>query len=99
MIDQIDEAMKDNFNTPKLLSVVNNVLTSPSMEELEVLYWLEVMILKVGLFDGCKKEVVPSEIMDLANQRLQAKQEKNYTLADTLRTKIQEAGWVVTDVS
>ena len=32
---------------------------------------------------------IPAEITELANQRLQAKQEKNYALADELRTKIQ----------
>jgi cysteinyl-tRNA synthetase len=47
LIDMIDEAMKDNLNTPKLLSVVNNALSAPSAEELEVLYWLETTILKV----------------------------------------------------
>lgn len=47
LIDAIDEAMKDNLNTPKLLSVVNNALNAPSVEELEVLYWLETNILKV----------------------------------------------------
>ena len=35
-------------------------------------------------------EDIPTEITELANQRLQAKQEKNYTLADELRVKIQE---------
>jgi cysteinyl-tRNA synthetase len=51
LIDRIDEAMKDNFSTPKLLSVVSNALNAPSEEELKVLYWLEQRILKVGLFD------------------------------------------------
>jgi cysteinyl-tRNA synthetase len=47
LIDQIDEAMKDNLNTPKLLSVVSNALTTPSEDELAVLYWLEEKVLKV----------------------------------------------------
>jgi cysteinyl-tRNA synthetase len=34
-------------------------------------------------------EDIPTEITELANQRLQAKQEKNYALADELRAKIQ----------
>jgi cysteinyl-tRNA synthetase len=47
LIDAIDEAMKDNLNTPKLLTIVNNALNSPTAEELEVLYRLEKRILKV----------------------------------------------------
>jgi len=34
---------------------------------------------------------IPSEIYSLANQRLQAKKNKNYALADELRNKIQDA--------
>lgn len=110
LIDQIDEAMKDNLNTPKLLSVVGNAVSSPSEETLMVLYRLEERILKVGLFDTIKSplsplhntkeddEQIPAEITELANQRLQAKQEKNYALADELRAKIQKAGYVITDI-
>jgi cysteinyl-tRNA synthetase len=47
LIDLIDEAIKDNLNTPKLLAVVNNALTSPSNEDIEVLYRLEKKFLKV----------------------------------------------------
>lgn len=39
----------------------------------------------------------PPEITQLANQRMQAKQEKNYALADELRKQIQEAGYVIKD--
>jgi cysteinyl-tRNA synthetase len=114
LVDQIDEAMKDNLNTPKLLSVLSNALNAPSEGELAVLYWLEKRILKVGLFDGiasslsavdaghCPKgddeETIPAEILELANQRVQAKQEKNYEVADVLRAKIQELGYMVTDI-
>jgi hypothetical protein len=47
LVDQIDEAIKDNLNTPKLLSVINNALTSPTTEELEALYRLDKKFLKV----------------------------------------------------
>jgi cysteinyl-tRNA synthetase len=33
---------------------------------------------------------IPTEITELAEQRKQAKQEKNYALADELRKKISE---------
>jgi len=35
------------------------------------------------------KSNIPEEIIQLANQRLQAKQEKNYELADKIRAEIQ----------
>ncbi|MDR0860585.1 MAG: hypothetical protein LBO09_06525 [Candidatus Peribacteria bacterium] len=40
---------------------------------------------------------VPAEIVDLANQRVVAKQEKNYALADQLRNQIQSAGYTIKD--
>ena len=107
LVDLIDEAMKDNLNTPKLLSIVNNALSSPNEAELAVLYRLEKNILKVGLFDLqeipptplYERGQVPTHITDLANQRLVAKAEKNYTLADELRNQIQEKGYIIKDIS
>lgn len=37
-----------------------------------------------------EKYDIPAEVTTLANQRIQAKQEKNYALADELRKKISE---------
>jgi cysteinyl-tRNA synthetase len=41
---------------------------------------------------------IPEEITQLANQRLQAKQEKNYALADELRNQIQSKGYNIKDI-
>ena len=40
---------------------------------------------------------VPAEIVDMAQQRWNAKKERNFALADELRAKIKEAGWEVFD--
>jgi len=42
--------------------------------------------------------VIPPHITDLANQRLVAKAEKNYALADELRNQIQEQGYSIKDI-
>ena len=102
-LQSIDEAIKDNINTPKLLSVINNALANPSKETIEILYWLEEKFLKVWLFDFDETREsadfeIPAEITELANQRLVAKSEKNYVLADELRAKIQEQGYVIKDI-
>jgi cysteinyl-tRNA synthetase len=41
---------------------------------------------------------IPTEITELANQRLQAKQEKNYVLADELRNHIHEKWFSIKDI-
>ena len=43
-------------------------------------------------------EDIPAEITELANQRLQAKQEKNYALADELRNQIQSKWYNIKDI-
>jgi cysteinyl-tRNA synthetase len=40
---------------------------------------------------------IPEEITHLADQRLQAKQEKNYQLADELRNQIQTKWYSIKD--
>jgi cysteinyl-tRNA synthetase len=47
LIDAIDEAIKDNFNTPKLLSTLSNATNQLSPEALEVFYRLEKKFLKI----------------------------------------------------
>ena len=47
-----------------------------------------------------KKELnIPEEIMKLIEERKIAKQEKNYKLADELRDKIKEKGYIIKDTS
>jgi cysteinyl-tRNA synthetase len=41
---------------------------------------------------------IPAEIEDLAQQRIQAKADKNYALADELRNQITALGYVIKDV-
>lgn len=44
-----------------------------------------------------KKEIIPEEIVALAEQRKQAKKERDFATADKLREKIQEQGYVIED--
>lgn len=44
-----------------------------------------------------EKIEIPQEIIDLAEKRLKAKKEKNWTLADELRNKILQAGYTLKD--
>ncbi|KAG7344930.1 cysteinyl-tRNA synthetase [Nitzschia inconspicua] len=48
--------------------------------------------------DASPIETVPEEVMVLVTQRTEAKQAKDWDLADSLRTRIAELGFVVKDV-
>ncbi|MDR0282766.1 MAG: hypothetical protein LBI53_05820 [Candidatus Peribacteria bacterium] len=45
-----------------------------------------------------ERGLISQNITNLAHQRLIAKQEKNYALADELRNQIQEQGYSIKDV-
>jgi cysteinyl-tRNA synthetase len=44
-----------------------------------------------------ERESAPSEIVELAEQRLAAKANKDWATADSLRAEIDAAGWTVLD--
>jgi cysteinyl-tRNA synthetase len=44
-----------------------------------------------------KKDVVPEEVMSLINQRAEAKKNKDFKLADELRNKVKELGYIIVD--
>jgi cysteinyl-tRNA synthetase len=92
----------DDLNSPKLLATINSWLKNPTPEIIWIIVWLDKNVMKLDLLWKNEKsettEDIPVEINELANQRLQAKQEKNYTLADELRTKIQEKWYSIKDI-
>ena len=91
------EALSDNINTPKLLSVLHLALTNWWSDALWAIEELEEKILKIGLFEGEELQEIPEEIITMAEERKQAKINKDYTLADELRNKIQEKWWIIKD--
>lgn len=96
---RFDEALADNLNTPKLLSELHSALSRSGTELLPLLHELEEKVLKIWLFsrETPTSQEVPETIISLAEQRKQAKAEKNYALADELRTQITQAGWEIKD--
>ena len=96
---RFDEALADNLNTPKLLSELHSALSKSGSELLPLLHELEEKVLKIWLFstETPASQEAPEAIISLAEQRKQAKAEKNYALADELRTQITQAGWEIKD--
>ena len=96
---RFDEALADNLNTPKLLSELHSALSKSGSELLPLLHELEEKVLKIWLFstETPASQEVPEAIVSLAEQRKQAKSEKNYASADELRTQITQAGWEIKD--
>lgn len=94
---KLEEALWDNLNTPKLFAEINNWLKDNTEWIFEVISYFEDHLLKLGLFEQELSIDIPVEITAFADQRLQAKKDKNYVLADELRNKIAELWWTVKD--
>ncbi|MFA6088762.1 MAG: cysteine--tRNA ligase [Candidatus Woesearchaeota archaeon] len=94
------DAINDDLNMPKALGVLNEVIKTDSLggkEKLELMIEFDKIF---GLdINGMQEEQikVPKAIFDLAEQRKEAKQNKDWKLADELRNKIQEEGYIVSD--
>jgi len=90
LFQQIMEAICDDMNTPKLLAVVQGALNTWWEHIYEIITWLEDNFLKLWLFETIVEEKfdIPTEVTALADQRIEAKKNKDYALADELRNKI-----------
>ena len=99
-LDKCVSAICDDLNTPKLLAEINTWLRTPTPEFIWVIHRLDEIFLKLDLFEKVESKTaeIPAEIKELAEQRLQAKAEKNYALADELRNKITEKWFTIKDI-
>jgi len=95
--EKVLEILSDNLNTPKLFAEINDALNTGESVYASLLA-LDTSFLKLWLFEAEEIIEIPAEIEDLAQQRIQAKADKNYALADELRNQITALGYVIKDV-
>ena len=97
--NKFDQALGDNLNTPKFLTQLHIALSEPHANTLDIVKDLEEKVLKIWLFsaDDSSEISVPDEILALAEQRKQAKADKNYALADQIRAELFDQWWEIKD--
>jgi cysteinyl-tRNA synthetase len=94
------EDMNDDLNTAKALATLWDVLKDESLNDKDKHFLLLTFDKILGLnLKGLKKEKtkIPAEVKKLAEQRLQARSNKDWKKADELRDKIKELGYIVGD--
>ncbi len=105
--EEFAAALEDDLNTPKAFAIflrlireINKGLDAKE-DVTTVVSRLMAMDSVIGVVGQLAKETttvdIPLAITELAQKREQAKQEKNYSEADSLRTQIEEAGFSVQD--
>ena len=96
-LNHFEEALNDDFNTPKALSVLAKLIKDDRLSDSEkyalLLKFDEVLgldLLNIG-------EAIPKSIIALVEKREQLRAEKNYDESDNLRKKIEKLGYIVLD--
>lgn len=100
------DALTDDLNTPEALGKIFSAMKTVSVEELDPdaaaieFTGLQFVLGALGLLlpeTETEKIDAPDEIQQLAQQRWDAKQEKNWAEADRLRDEVSAAGWTIKD--
>lgn len=89
-LEELKACLADDFDTPKFLALAHTYGLSEELDE---------HILKLGLFVPEVAVVAPTEIEQLAQQRQEAKKNKEFARADQLREQIATAGREVRDTT
>ena len=92
------EYLEDDLDTPRALSLLWDVLKdetiSPADKKATILDFDKVL----GLgFENLKEEIIPEEIIKLAEEREQARLKKDFKKSDELRDKINSLGYEIED--
>jgi len=102
-----NEAMNDDLNTPKALAVLFEMISeankleridSENLNSLKSVW--QKMVFDLGLnFEEKKSTQTPKEIIDLAEERVKARKEKDFEKADSLREEIEKKGYILEDMT
>jgi len=85
---RFEAALEDDFNTPEALALLHGWRDHELLRRA-----LEVF----GLESLAELQEAPTEVVELARQRQEARAAREFDEADSLRTAIEAAGWVVRD--
>jgi cysteinyl-tRNA synthetase len=103
-IHEFGDALSDDLNISKALAAVfelvkeANKLDDPTTSEAEaIVEAIERIDSVLGVLDA-SEESIPAEIMEMAEQRKQAKLAKDWSRADALRDEITSRGYAIEDM-
>jgi len=97
------EAINDDLNTPEALALLWNIIKDDQIYPSEKIYLAndfdKIFGLDLSNVQPRKgTDIIPEEIIKLAEQRKNARANKDFKLADALRIQIQDAGFEIIDL-
>ena len=97
MENRFHQAINDDMNMPLALSVVWEAVKYPEKSP-KIAQLLKMFDTVLGIkIDEVQETKIPQEILDLVEERKQARSDKNWSESDRLRDLIAEKGYVVKD--
>ncbi len=100
---EFTDAMDNDLNTSMAITAVYNVLKSDAnaktklalIEDFDRVLSLDLIAKAQQVKKASADEEIPAEIMELVEQRKEARKAKDFATADAIRDKIAEMGYVV----
>ncbi len=101
-MDEYESALKDDLNTPEAMAAMynfmNRVNKEKALSQRDIDLALEFITRVDSVFSLLEKEEgVSLEVMELALKRKEARDSKNWELADQLRDEIKDMGYEIKD--
>jgi cysteinyl-tRNA synthetase len=99
LLARFREHINNDLNMPQALALTWEVVKSDLPADVKKALMLEfdkVLGLRLAVWEPVEEEI-PAEILEMAEQRQQARKEKRWQEADALREKITAAGYEVQD--
>lgn len=101
LLEQFTAEINDDLNVPRGLALAWEILRGPldpATKRATLLRFDEVFGLRLGSW--APKEIdIPEAVATLAEQRLAARQAKNWAESDRLRDEINVSGWDIEDIA
>jgi len=95
-LKEFEKEMDDDLNTPKALQVLWKLIRDPkaqgkinTIKKMDEVFGLKLL--------EKEKTLIPKEVLELVNQREQARTDKDWDKADKLREEIKKLGYKVDD--
>ena len=100
---EFTDAMDNDLNTSMAITAVYNVLKSGAnaktklalIEDFDKVLSLDLIAKAKQIKENSAEEEIPAEIMELVEQRKEARKAKDFAAADAIRDKIAEMGYIV----
>lgn len=98
--NKFKEFIENDLDTPRALSLLWDVFKDKNMSDSDKKATILDFDKVLGLgFENLKQDIIPEEILKLANKREEARQNKDFQKSDELRKEVNSLGYEIKDTS